>query len=261
MSGAEKGSWDDFNKDEQEKKSGGEDRRRAEYMKFDKAGDYTIRLVGHHVQFLRHWDPFERKDRVITDKTYKGKDPAWNAGFYPRKTFAIHVIDRADGQLKILEKGNQIFKEFAQYAKVNNINPSQKDGPDFVITVTIPNPNDKRTTRYSVMAKRDAAPFTAEEIAMVKANVYPLADIYKSTTLEKIQELWNAVPEDKKIPPKRDWEDKKSDAPAPAAAPAPAPVTQDEAPVEKIADAPADEEDLFADEPVAEGAGDSTEMF
>jgi len=259
MSQAEKGNWDDFEKEKpgNNNNDGNTERRKIEYMKFDKPGDYTIRLVGNHVKFLRHWDPFERKDRVITDASYKGKDPAWNAGFYPRKTYAIHIIDRADGVLKILEKGTQIFKEFAHFKSVNDINPAGKEGPNFVITVEIPGGN-KRSTRYSVMAKQGAAPFTEEEIAMVKANIYPLADIYKSTDLEKIKELWAAIPEDRKIPPKREYDDQKSES---SSASAPAPKSQDEPPAENIEDAPADEEDLFADEPVAEGAGNSAEIF
>jgi hypothetical protein len=194
---ADVGSWDtDFPKDD-EKRNEGSSNKRTPFMKTP-AGDYTIRLVGNHVKFYRHWQPFT--ERVITHPDYKNEDPAWQAGFYPRETFAIHVIDRSDGQLKILEKGRSLFKQFARYKIVNEVNPAGKDGPDWVITVE----GSGLNTKYSATPKAKPAPFTEEEIAMIKENKAPLKDIYATTPLEKIQELWDALPDEAKIPPKRD---------------------------------------------------------
>jgi len=238
------GSWDsDFPPEDEKKSGGGEgggDAKRLPFMKFEKPGNYTIRLVGNHVKFRRHWAPFT--DRVITHDDYKDQDPAWQAGFYPRETFAIHVIDRADGKLKILEKGRSLLKQFASYKIVNEINPAGKEGPDWVITLEWPAGN-KRQAKYSATAKAKAAPFTAEEVEMIKASKAPLIEIYASTPLAKIQELWDALPDEAKIPPKKDengneHEDKPKAKPA---ASKPAKVE------ETMPDSPAESDDLFGD--------------
>lgn len=195
---ADVGNWDeDFPKDKKENGTG----IRIPFMKFDKPGDYTVRLVGNHVKFHRHWQPFT--ERVISHIDYKQDDPAWQKGFYPRETYAIHIIDRADGQLKILEKGRSLFKQFARYKEVNGVNPAGKDGTDWVITLEWPG-GKKRQAKYQADYKNVPAPFTEEEIALIKENKAPLKDIYATTPLEKIKELWAALPDEAKIPPKRD---------------------------------------------------------
>jgi hypothetical protein len=198
------GDWDnDFPADEQ-KGSKQQDRKSLPFMKFEKPGDYTIRLVGAHVKFRRHWKPFS--DRIISHDTYEGKDPAWNAGFFPRETFAIHVIDRADGKLKILEKGRSLFKQFARYKIVNETNPADKVGPDWVITVEWPKGN-KRQAKYSAVAKSKTNELSKEEIEMFKADKIPLNELYAATPLAKIQELWDALPDEAKIPQKKEDDD------------------------------------------------------
>ena len=231
------GDWDnDFPSDEENKSNENQSNNRIPFMKFDKPKDYTVRLVGNHVKFYRHWQPFT--DRVITHPDYKSEDPAWQAKFYPRETFAIHVIDREDGQLKILEKGRSLFKQFARYKLVNEVNPAGKDGPDWVITVEWPNGN-KRQAKYNATPKAKPAPWTEEEIKMIKAKKAPLKDIYATTPLEKIQELWNNLPDEAKIPPKKDKEE--DDKP------------KDETPTKKVVDeTPPDiddeDDDLFGDD-------------
>jgi hypothetical protein len=231
---ADVGSWDtDFPTDGSGGDGGNKEFKRASYMKL-KPGDNTVRLVGNHVKFRRHWQPFT--ERVISHDSYRDEDPAWQAGFYPRETFAIHIIDRADGELKILEKGRSLFKQFAQYKNVNDINPAGKDGTDWVIKVE----GSGLQTKYSATAKAKAAPFTEEEIAMIKENKAPLKVMYKRTELDKIKELWEALPDEAKIAPKKD-DDKfnsKSETPKP------------EAIKEDMPESPADtgDDDLFGDE-------------
>jgi len=202
---AEKGSWDEF-EDKEKKVEDQSDKKRLPFVKFDKPGDYTFRLVGGYVKFLRYWAPFSSKDRVITHKDYLNEDPVYKAGFYPKETYAIHVIDRADGKLKILEKGRSIFKEFAKYRTINDIDPAGKNGPDFVITVEIPK-GQRKSTKYTVTAKAKPAPFTQEEATMIMANHITLTEMYKSTSLEKIKELWSALPDEAKTPPPKKSQD------------------------------------------------------
>ncbi len=180
-----------------------EEKPQAEWVKFDKQGDYTFRLVGKVVEFLRHNEPFGKK-RIISHASYKDKDPAWKAGFWPRQTYAIHVIDRADGKLKILEKGKSVFDQLFAYKSANpEVDLSGKTSPDFVINVTWP-PGDKFQTKYKVTAKAKMNDLTAEELAYAKANKVDLQSLYKATSLENIIKAWEEVPAEKRVYKKRD---------------------------------------------------------
>lgn len=171
---------------------------KAEWMKFDKQGDYTVRLVGKPVEFLRHSEPFGKK-RIITHAEYKDLDPAWKAGFRPRTTNAIHIIDRADGRLKVLEKGRTVFDQIRAYKNANpEVEVCGKESPDFVINVTWP-PGDKFQTKYKVTAKAKMNTLTPEEIALIKEKRVDLQSMYKATKLEDIVKAWEEVPAEKRV--------------------------------------------------------------
>lgn len=243
------GDWDtDFKSKDQNNNNpnggAGGERRKTNYIKFDKPGVYQVRLFGKFVKFYSHWQPFDRK--VITLKEWSKEDPATVAGFYPRQTWAIHVIDRADGAVKVLEKGKKIFECFANYKMVNNINPaSATEAPDFQIKVEWPKGN-KRAAVYSVTALAKASPLTKEEIEKCKAEKYPLEAIYKTTPLEKIKELWDALPEEKKIKPADEEEGTQTSSKAKATPP-----KKTEVIAEPMEEAPATKDDLFGDNDVA----------
>jgi len=241
---AQSGNWDE---DFAPKTAGGGSQSgdtKNKYMSLSEAGNYRVRLVGNHVKFYRHWSPV----KAITHYDYKSKDPAWQAGFYPSKRFAINVIDRSDGQLKILEKGAQVFQAFSEYKSLFDKNPAGKDGPDFNIKVEIPG-GDKRSTKYTV-THLDSAPFTEAEKAMIRENIFDLPKIYKSTPLDKIQEQWDALPDEDKIAPVREG-DKKT---------APKKEAQTKLPTKEVMeDAPANDDDLFAE--TGDKAEESSELF
>ena len=167
-----------------------------------KQGKNYVRLFGKHVKFFRHWKPFDLKKRpIITSEEYGKEDPARAAGFYPRLTFAIHVIDRADGEIKILEKGGGIFEQLYDYKKVNNINPAHPvDAPDFCITVK----GTGLETDYKVTALAKPSPLTEEEKKKASANKYNLEAIYAPTPLEVIKQAWAEIPAADKIKPKKE---------------------------------------------------------
>jgi hypothetical protein len=245
----ENGNWDDdfAPKDSTPKNTeGSDDQRKVPWLKFEKPGEYRIRLCGNFVRFHRWWSPFTT--RVITHLSYKDEDPAWNAGFWPRKTFAIHVIDRNDkdadhptGKLKILEKGASVFEAFANYKRINKVNPAGKQGPDFVIEVEWPKGN-KRNATYKVTPVMKISEWTEKEVEMIKNEHADLKKIYAPTPLDKIKEAWDALPEDAKIPPKREGEEKGKFVPSERSAPSSKPA-QTKAPVETVS--VAEEDDLF----------------
>ena len=267
---AERGDWD---KDFPAETEGGtskskEDREKIPYLDMAKPGKYKVRLVGPYVKCRKHFKPY----RATVQDTDKANDPAWLAGWVPSKRYAINVIDRADGKLKILEKGPSVFKHFYSYKVDCNNDPSGKEGPDFMITVKVPmldgEPN-KLKTEYTV-THLDKTPFTKEDMKVIcevdengnvvkdektgkaKSKLFPLLDIYKSTTAEKMKEMWEAIPEDKRIAPKKEYDD--DDKPKSKV------VAKDSAPVEeKMEDAPANNSDLFENKDA--GATDSTDLF
>lgn len=249
------GNWDDFGK-KPATTSGGGSNGKLPYMKFSEEGVYRIRLLGKYVECLKYFKPFP----AITHISYKGKDPAWVAGFYPPTKYAIHMIDRADGQLKILEKGNNIFKHFSNLKETEKINPSGKDAPDFLITVKFPVGPDGKPNKmkpdYIVTAARENSPITEVEMKMYEEKHIDLADKYRAYSLEKLQEMWDALPASQKIPPKRDSKFGGNKQATKAAAP----VKETESvPSEPVAEA---EEFAGTEAPAAATEGsDSTDLF
>ena len=239
------GNWDeDFKKEEKAATNNGErpNYKKIPFMSFPKPGKYQVRLVGKHVKFLKHWQPLSEtvKYPIITHPTFKGQDPAWKAGFYPSERYAIHVIDRADGQVKVLEQGKALFSKFAEYKEVNQVSPaSTQNGPDFVITVEWSG-GLKSSAKYSATATAKITPLTEEEMAKVSAARIVLEERYKTTPLSKIIELWNSLPEEKKI--KKERENKTAPATAPA------PQRRTEVIAENMPEAQAEKDDMFGDD-------------
>ena len=250
---ANQGDWDaDFKENDEAKDNSSGEYKKAVYMDTSEPGTYKFRLAGPHVKFRKHWKPF----RATVKDDGKAGDPAWQAGFVPGRRFAINVIDKTGlaegevGKLKILEKGAMVFKNFAGYKLATGKDPAGKEGPDFIMTVTVPmkdgKPN-KMKTEYSVIPI-DSAPLTDEEKAMVKEQgLFALKEIYKPVSPEKLQEMWDELPDDKKIAPKKPWDNDDDEAPAPSAPPK-----------EK---APAKDEDPFADGGSGSDGNDAADLF
>lgn len=251
---ADEGDWvEDFAEGNDDNKPKYNNDKKIGWMTFPKPGTYTVRLIGGKdipdeadpkkikhkmgaVSFLKYYKPFnivakaEKVRAVITHKLYKDEDPAWLAGFWPGKTFAIHVIDRADGTLKILEKGKTLFNKFANFQTVNDKNPAGKDAPDFVITVKWTD-GTKNSAEYDATAKQSSAPLTKEETELIKASfnqkelelakaagenplTWRLKNIYKPLPLEKIKELWSKLTKEQQTPPKKEKNDSKKQSTA-----------------------------------------------
>jgi len=249
---AQFGNWkDEYTKD---KNNGGQKPKKEmlPFVAFDHEGKYIVRLVGKHVHFLKYFFPFKKlKKRVITHEDYADVDPAWKAGFPRQEMAAIHVIDRSDGKLKILEKNRWgIFKAFQSYMENNNINPSSlKEGPDFVIEVRWPNGN-KNAADYTVTALARPSPLTKEEIEMCNAQGMDLRKFYKATPIEKIKEYWEQLSPEDRIPPVKEPKDGKGKASDKNAEKKPVDKspTTNMAVEEELPGSPAEEKDLFADD-------------
>lgn len=188
---------------------------KVDWMKFPKPGTYKVRFVGAHVKFLTYpFKPFRGK-RVITHKDYEGKDPAWKAGFIPSVNWAIFLLDRGDSNRpKVLQKGSSIFNALSEFKKTNDIDPTDKSAaPNFIIKVEWQD-GTKQSAKYTVSYEMKPSPLTQEEKEMLKdvmlndKGINVLKDIYKPTSLEKIQEYWSELPDSDRVPVKKE-KDKK----------------------------------------------------
>lgn len=225
------------------------------YMSFSESGTYKVRLVGNVVKFLKHWKPFPKGARIITAPQIKDSDPAWAAGFYPRKTGAVLCFDRNDNNtLKILEKGMSIFRPIDFQSKVKGINPGGKDGVDIIINVekTGPEPMD---VEYSVLID-EKAPLTKAEGEAVKKVIGNkkvdqfMKERYASTPLKYIISEWEKIPEERRIKEdsKKDYKggEKKGVAEKSSSGNTPPPKTASAA--QQIDEDEDDDDDLFGDE-------------
>ncbi len=98
------------------------------------------------------------------------------------------MIDRADGEVKVLEAPAGVFRDFRNFYNANGIDPGGNDGVDFMIEVK----GEGLMTRYVVSYKVKPAPFTADEkkkITFARENGYVLDEIFKATPVDKIESV------------------------------------------------------------------------
>jgi len=118
----------------------------------------------------------EDPDSCIITKKY---------GETARKRFAVNVIDRSDGQMKVLEGPISILSQIGIWAQETDIDPGSNDGGEFAIKVECPG-SDRRKTRYVVQYIKPS-PFTDEEKGMIKENIVKLETMYKPVPQDEIE--------------------------------------------------------------------------
>jgi len=211
--------WSDGESSGDGKKPGNKGDRVSLFMKLEERKDtYRIRLVRRISKFRKHFDAFKPLGKMgiispaYNKDTEKDLDVAWSKGNWcPRKRGALLVIDREHpGGLRLLEVGEQLYgtwRNFAEKVKVDPCNPDK--APDWIISVE---KGDNNQIGYKTFPDPvGAAPLTAEERAMIQNFKYSIAELeekfYKKATSEEIRELWESLPEDKKVAKKKDGKD------------------------------------------------------
>lgn len=89
-----------------------------------------------------------------------------------KNKYIIHVIDRADGQLKLLDAGAGIFEELKKYA----VNPEYGDLREYDVTITRKG-TGWMDTEYSVTPARSNTPRTADEIKLYEEKKVDLHEL------------------------------------------------------------------------------------
>lgn len=174
---------------------------RDKFLKLEGGKSYTIRPVHLPVEFYKFFHKHNGQVRTsvcdrATSESVHARYPEVQASL----KYAINVIDRSDGKLKILEGPPTIFEELRKFFDMTGDAPGSASGGDFQISVIIPDNNDRRRTRYTVKFVGKRTPFTEEEIAMIESVVkdFKLTDIYKSSPEEEvIDRLFSDTPKRK----------------------------------------------------------------
>jgi hypothetical protein len=162
---------------------------RIKFLKFQAGKTTVFRPIGKAVTFCKFF--IRRPDgarTVIVDVEDKDRaqeilSEAAGQEMQGNIRYAMNVIDREDGEIKILEGGNSIFKYFANWARANNAAPGSMSGGDWSVTAE----GEGQKRRYTTGFLR-SAPLSAEEVKKVKTKgeMYTLVEIFKSTPLNDI---------------------------------------------------------------------------
>jgi hypothetical protein len=102
-----------------------------------------------------------------------------------KQRFAVNVIDRADGLVKVLEGPISILKQIGTWATETNVDPGSNAGGEFAVRVECPG-NDKKKTRYLVQFI-NYTPFSDAEKKTIKDTIYNLAEVFKPAPQDKIE--------------------------------------------------------------------------
>lgn len=195
-------NWDKINVDNSKVKSKNSsndgDRRSLKYITLGKKAvgkEYIVRPIKNPVGFYKAviQTPDGRWNNVVVEMDDEGGDthvrnhPLYlnhNVPFSAR--YAINVIDRADGEVKILEGGVSIFEAFSKFNEMTERSPGAKEGADFKIEVT-----GKKGKDYYKVNMHAKTVLGADEVDQIKeqGGIYKLQDIYKPTPDEKWKKL------------------------------------------------------------------------
>ena len=116
---------------------------KVDFIKFSAGKTVRIRPIGMAVEFCKFFIRTSSGNRSVCvdlENAEKARqilaEHTGNDEIAPQHRYAINVIDREDGEIKIMEGGSSIFKAFASWAKEAGTNPGGPGGSDWAIEVT-----------------------------------------------------------------------------------------------------------------------------
>ena len=174
----------------------------------------VVRIVSEIYGFRQHWTAFRSiSNKPIVSPAFtfdeKHKDIAWDkGGWEPGKKYSAVVINRETGQLQILTAGAQVFNPIFQFIKNTKaagrgVDPAGENGPDWIISVES---DVKNKTKYECSIDSTGPKnFTADELERIAKWPADWKEKYiKVATEQEIVDLWNQLPEDKKMAPPKE---------------------------------------------------------
>lgn len=167
--------WSELDSQSQRQNSSGGIR----FLKLESGKTYELRFVGQPLKFFKYF--IAGKSAIVADD--KSNIVKLKYGFDPSVRFAINALNRADGQVYVVECPPSLLRDVADWGKARKTDPGGRTGANFQVVVTGKN----KMTRYKAIAL-DIAPFTDAEKEYLKANIYDLNKIYKATPDDQLED-------------------------------------------------------------------------
>lgn len=129
----------------------------------------------HMAKVFAEADKKGLKDKARKDflRDYGYKKQPWGK---VKEKHIIHVLDRATGEVKLLDKGNGVFKKLKKLA----LDPEYGDLRQYDITIEMTgDPKDFTTIEYDVIPARQNTPLTEAELKLYEEKKIDLAEFKK----------------------------------------------------------------------------------
>lgn len=179
----------------QSSSGGGENSGGVKYLRLEPGKSYIVRPVHKPMAVYKYFNNLNGKFRfAVVGDPENCPVRRDHQDLEPTLKYAINVIDRADGEIKVLEAPPSVFRGFRKWHEKTSKNPGSETGGDFGIDVEIPKGATKRQTRYDCQFV-EPTPFSADEMKLIKGEVdgkhglYNLPEIYKPMDSEKIEKM------------------------------------------------------------------------
>ena len=164
------------------------------FLKIETGNEYTIRPFGKACQFYKFFvNSIKRSVVVDVDPPNLVNDVAalltshFGQEIKPSHRFAMRVIDRADGKVKILESSSAIFKSMSTWSKATGEAPGSSKAGDWIVGCTGVVPQVKYTASFI-----KSAPITEAEMKLISEikdkPEYDLEKIFVGATLDNVLE-------------------------------------------------------------------------
>jgi hypothetical protein len=152
----------------------------ANYLKLQN-GENKMRVVSAPSKIELHWEETVdgAKKRIVC---IGAKCPICKKGKSPQIRFQVKVLDRADGEVKVLECGKQIISSIKNYA----VDPDYGDPTKY--DIKIKKEGTGRDTKYSILPSPNKGDLTSEELAKVE-EAPTIAEINKFRSVDDIYSM------------------------------------------------------------------------
>lgn len=167
-----------------------------EYLRFESNIEYRVRPVLYPVEFERFYNRVDGKLYSAIAGEPEGCPIRNKYGLEPKIRYAMNVIDRTDGKLKIAEFPFTVYKALKTWKQNTQREPGGKDGTDFIIKKT---GSGIKGTKWLCESVQDAlkTPWTEEDLKLIDkkrgGSVYNLREVYAATSANEIEERLGLV--------------------------------------------------------------------
>tara|TARA_Y100000310_G_scaffold344994_1_gene461023 strand:- start:8683 stop:9426 length:744 start_codon:yes stop_codon:yes gene_type:complete len=172
--------------------TGQNDRPKPTFLRLKANEQYVIRPLAKPMEVWKYFTQLNGGTRsAIVEDAEQCPVAKSHPDLEAKQKFAINVIDRSDGELKVLEAPPSVFWGMRDWAKMTKKKPGGSDvGGDFCISVQLPPGKNRMQTKYSIQFI-EPTPLTDEEkkMAMEDPGLWDLEKVYKPHTPEEIERL------------------------------------------------------------------------